>query len=315
MERFFRKNIKFIALFIGIALIAQMFLFVLDDKALTQTNAESSNGQSEDNKIAADISNMTGVTIEEILKLKQTGLSWNEVLGKLKNEKSSDSQNDKNKRSELLAGTGIGEDITQKLLAQGFSNEEILEAKMLAERVQFQLKEIVNDAKVTPLNPVPEVNPDKKKDDKTSAFQKIAEQFDVDSVLYFMLVLKKDFGSLEAVLDEYLFALQIGVNLEDYILDKEKYLKTKEEKSIGITRDKVITMSVVESALLEKIQQDNQTDKDEFMIQGKGDPSSKDSKEKSLLPDVPLPTIKDVKPGNPAAEIMKEVNVLNPNKP
>lgn len=315
MERFFRKYMKLIALVIGLALIAQMFLFVLNEKSLTPTNAEANTGQYDDNKMAADISNMTGVKIEEILKLKQTGLSWNAVLEKLKQNPSSDAQNDKSKRNDLLAGVGLGEDVTAKLLGEGFSNEEILEAKMLAERTQFQLKELVNVDKVTPQNPVPEVNPDKKKDDKSSDFRKIAEQFDVNSILYFMLVLKKDFGSLEAVLDEYLFAIQIGVNLEDYIQNKDKYLKAKEEKSIGITRDKVITMSAIESALLEKIQQSNRTAMDESVTQGKTENASQKAKEKSLLPDVPLPTVKDVKPANPTAEIMKEINGLNPNKP
>ncbi|MDR6553470.1 hypothetical protein [Paenibacillus qinlingensis] len=312
MKQFFYKNRKFIAVIIGVSLIAQMFLFVVGDKALTTTNAESS--QSDDNKTAADISNMTGVKIEEILKLKQSGLSWNEVLDKLKQAPNTDTQ--KGNRSNLLAGMELGEDAVAKLIAQGFTNEEIMEAKMLAERVQFQLKELVNDTKITPQVPVLEIKLDTKKDDKLSEFPKITEQFDVNSVLYFMLMLKKDFGSLEAVLDEYLFALQIGINLEDYIQDKDKYLKAKEEKSIGLTRDKVITMSVIESALLEKIQQNNQTAKDEFTTQGKaGSATTKDTKEKSLLPDVPLPTVKDVKPGNPAADIMKEVNVLNPNKP
>lgn len=313
MKRFFQKNMKFIAVIIGISLIAQMFLFVAGDKVLTQTKAESS--QSDDNKIAADISNMTGVKIEEILRLKQTGLSWNEVLDKLKRTPSSDSLNDKGKRNELLSGAGLGEDVMTKLLSQGFTNDEILDAKMIAERVQFQLKELINDTKAAPQVPVLEINSDKKKDDKTSTFQKISEQFDVGAVLYLMLVLKKDFGSPEAVLDEYLFALQIGVNLEDYIQDKDKYLKVKDEKSIGLTRDKVITMSFIESALLEKIQQNNQMAKDEFLTQGKIEGASKDSKEKSLLPDVPLPTVKDVKPSNPTAEIMKEINGLNPNKP
>lgn len=315
MERFFRKKYKFIAVLLGIILIAQMFIFVIDDKAVPQTKAETNADGNDDSKIAADISNMTGVKIEEIIKLKQSGLSWNEILEKLKNGSKGDDQQDKSKRSDLLAEAGI-EDVVKKLQDQGFSHEEILEAKMVGERVEFQLKEITNATEVTPPNPIPDMNLDKKKEEKKEIFKKIAEQFEVKSAIYFMMMLKKDFGSLEAALDEYLSALQTGLNLEDYIQDKEKYVKAKEEKGMGMTRDSIITVSAIELAMLENIQHNNQTAKDDELItQGKGSSVAKESKEKTLLPDVPMPGVKDVKPDNPAAEIMKEINGLNPNKP
>jgi hypothetical protein len=35
----------------------------------------------------------------------------------------------------------------------------------------------------------------------------------------------------------------------------------------------------------------------------------------SLLPDVPQPGVKDVRPENPTMQIMQEIEALNPNRP
>lgn len=43
------------------------------------------NASAEDKRIASEISNETGVSIEEVFQLKSYGRSWNEVLNILKN--------------------------------------------------------------------------------------------------------------------------------------------------------------------------------------------------------------------------------------
>lgn len=314
MEHFLKKHYKWIALIVGISLVAQMFVFVLNGKGDSDTSRLPE--PQDDGVIAADISNMTGVEAEDILKLKQSGLTWNEVLEKLKTT-GSDNQGDKDKRSELLAGTGIEETISM-LQEQGHTEEEIVEAKMTAERLQFQLNEIAAEDVGAPQIPTPVANAEEKKDKNTETIHKLAEQFDLSTAVYCMVILKKELGSLEAVLDEYLLSLQIGVSLKQFISDKDAYLKAKQEKSAGLTQEEIITASDVEMAMLEKIKQDNRSvaeDELSFQSEHNVSSSSQDSEIESLLPDVPQPGVDNVRPENPTEQIMKEIEDINPNRP
>ena len=86
---------------------------------------------------------------------------------------------------------------------------------------------------------------DKKGEDIT-AFKELLGKFDLNTSVSLMLKLKKDFGSIDNVLDEYLCCLQIGINLEDYIKDKEEYQKQKKEKAAGLDSSKIITIKIIE---------------------------------------------------------------------
>lgn len=315
MELMFKKHSKWVALAVGIAILAQTFAFVLNGKGNRDKAAVPE--AREDAAIAADISNMTGVKAEDILKLKQSGFTWNEVLGKLK-KNGNDNREDREKRSELLAGAGMEETISQ-LQKKGFSEEDILEAKMAAERLQFQLQEMANDRAARPEIPLPAAMTEEgKKERRTETIRKLAGQFDLSAAVYGMVMLREELGSLEAALDEYLLALQIGIRFEKYLDDKEAYLKEKEEKSAGFAQDEIITVSVVETVLLEQVQQDNRMAADGgFAVQPGQIVSSPspDSEKEPLLPDVPQPGLADVRPENPTKQIMKEVEALNPNRP
>src|SRR5690606_35624573 len=100
--------------------------------------------------------------------------------------------------------------------------------------------------------------------------QKVYAQFDVDSAMYYMLLLESDIGSLEAVLDEYLYTLQIDITLEEYLSDKDAYLKLKEEKSVGVLPNQKLTMVSIELASLEKIQKDNARIHNQLSVQADG---------------------------------------------
>lgn len=315
MELWFKKHYKWIALMVGVAILAQTYTFVLNDKGKQDKDVLPE--VKDDVAIAADISNMTGVKTEDIFKLKQSGLTWNEVLEKLR-KTGDDNRSDREQRSELLAGAGIEETIS-KLQKQGYSEEDILEAKMAAERLQFQLQDIAGNHAAKPEIPLPAAMTEEEKKGRTKeTIRKLADQFDLSTAVYGMVVLREELSSLEAALDEYLLALQIGIRFELYFSDRKAYLKEKEEKSAGLTQDEIITASVVERVQLEEVQEDNR-----MMTEGRFtahpeqqvSTSLQDSEKESLLPDVPQPGVHDVRPENPAEKIMQEIEALNPNRP
>lgn len=300
------------ALLLCVALIVPSFLLVLSKDEESETKGDAA--------VAADISNMTGVKTELILNLRQAGLSWNEVLESLE-KKGKDNKSAKNDRSELLAGVGIEETIV-KLQEEGFVDEDMMEAKMIAERLQFQLQELTDDQAKGPEQPAVLTvagEEEKKKDAKIEAIRKLSGQFDLGMAVYGMVKLKQSFGSFEAALDEYLLALQLGIRFEQYFEDKEAYLKEKEEKSASLTHDEIITITVVELTMLENVQQNNrqaaEDDRKTPQAEIMASELSSSSKGEMSLHDIPLPQVAEVKPENPAMQVMKEIESLNPNKP
>lgn len=288
MERFFRKHAKWLALTIGVLLLAQTFAFVLHAESRPAGSAPSQETR-EDAARAADISNRTGV------------------------------RTDRDKREELRVGADLEETVSL-LKDKGFAEDEILEAKMLAERMQFQLQEIAGARTVKPEVPETAVQKEENKDDRVKeAIRRVSGQYELRMAVYAMVMLRKDLGGLEAALDEYLLSLQIDVAIEGYFQDKAAYLKEKQEKIGDLGQDERITASVVEAVLLEQVQQENRQrmEAEGTVLQtGKTAPSpSADSEPDSLLPDVPAPGVADVRPENPTDRIMKEIEALNPNRP
>lgn len=60
------------------------------------------NASSEDKRIASEISNQTGMDIEQVYKMKRNGRTWNEVLADLKNRYYIGTDNEKSNRDSLL---------------------------------------------------------------------------------------------------------------------------------------------------------------------------------------------------------------------
>jgi hypothetical protein len=300
-----------------VALVVPPLLIGATNSKSKATNKEPITGEIQ--QTAAEISNMTGVPIENIVALKQTGLGWNEVLDKLKTTNES-SASDKDSRLQTLAGSGIGDEVVQELIKQGFSKDKILEAKMLVERVQFQLDAIVNASNSLVEAPTVTVKPTatNTETDKMASIRKVAGQFNSQTAVTLLLRLEKEFGSLEAALDEYLFALQADLDLESYFQDKEAYNRSKDEKRIGLMREQIVTAASIEQANLEQIQKNNAATKQDDVLTSSGiKPSSDDKERGSALPDAPSApniTVRDVKPKNPTAEIQNEIKMLNPNK-
>ena len=298
------------------------------------------NASAEDKRIASEISNETGASLEEIFELKENGRTWNQVLNVLKTSMKLGQSSKKSSRDALLLSSGLDEEFIKKLKKEGFKEQDINEAKLLAERVTFELQEITD-------NPKKQQNQVTEKDKNTQnsntnigngitnntaisdfdikgnkpdsqdiqSYEELSKKVDTQNAIYFMLKLKADIGSYEQVFDEYLLSLQLDLDLNDYIKDKKEYQKKKEEKKLVLDPQKVITLEKIEQKSLEKTQSENESEQLSPKNSGEkipGATGSADTKEKSPLPDVPKPDTGNVKPQNPTAEVMKEIDQINP---
>ncbi|PYG87919.1 hypothetical protein LY28_01629 [Ruminiclostridium sufflavum DSM 19573] len=282
------------------------------------SNLTMENAKEEDKRIASEISNETGFSVEEIFELKSKGRTWNDVLRVLKTDTNLSGKKDKDKREDLLLNSGLDEEFLQRLKKEGFSEEDITEARMLEERAVFQLQEIEAGSGSGTKTEKPSANAliEEKDSDDIDKYKELLEKINIEDAVYFMLKLKAEFGSCEKVFDEYLYSLQAGLDLNEYIKDSKAYLKNKEEKKPLLEEQKVITLEKIEQKAIEKIQGES-LEKDSTDNLPQKDRTAEEDKEekaqgKSPLPDVPKPSAGDVKPQNPTDEIMNEIKGISP---
>lgn len=304
------KLYKWIAACIGALLIIQLIVmsgigFLSNDKA--NISAASSTNSDED-RITAELSNMSGVSKNKILQMKHFGKSWNEIITVLPDNKRT-SKNESDDR--LLANGSLDEDFINQLSDEGYAKDDILQAKLQAERVLFQLQEIAQSVQVQSTQTV--IKPDDNNEEDLTAYSKLAEKFDEKKAISLMLSLKKDFGGIESVLNEYLLALQIDLDLETYLHDKKKYEQDKQEKGAFLLQDSIITIDRIENKMLEIIQSENSTRHDDPSATQVTDADLSDNQVDSSLPDIPDPKPNDVVPKNPTDSVIKEIQALDPN--
>lgn len=270
----------------------------------------------DEKKIAADISSSTGVETEKILTLKNNGMSWNEILEYLKGKGGSNES--RAKMEELLTEDVLGEEDTEELLAAGFTTEEIQLASLLAERVQFQLQEIINsnDTEIaTAVQNVPlagEINTSEEED--LEVYTVLEAKFNLKTIITLMLKLQASFGSMEQVMEEYLYSLQVDLDLEEYLTDSEAYLDKKKDKGIETANKRILTMSDIETGMIKAIQQ-----KDVYNTANEASVTTINPSDNEILtvddgPDSPLPEMKEVTPANPGEDILLEIQEINPLK-
>ncbi|WNS43265.1 hypothetical protein [Paenibacillus sp. MMS20-IR301] len=307
---------KYIAIAVMIALVAELAIVTfpkqkkdMADQMITQ----------QDQQIAADLSNLTGVTADQIIKIKQTGITWNEVSERLKDQTPENSSTDKQDRSSLLNEAGIGEELLEQLRRQGFKDGEIMEAKLLTERVMQQLKEIQDKDSVTGIVQKPAAGMFTGQTEDSvlqEAYSTINGRFVEGQAVRLLLTLQKDFGSMESVMNEYLLTLQTGLELEMYLTDKKKYLENKEEHLAGLQENMIVTMELLEKAMLEQLQPDHSvagniggtenTSSDTTLTSG--------ADAGSPLPEIVPPSPGDVMPQSPAEAVREEIQAIDPNR-
>ncbi len=296
------NSMRLLALLLGVLMVAPLFIYGMEANLpadlFTEKNSDPVN-QQEDARIAAEISNLTGVTTEEILTLRKSENTWNEILALLKSDTAPENPAS---RAALLIKAGLSEALQAELEAMGFEGDKIQAARMLTERVQFQLSEIAGG-----------VSPTVAKTALTGEtgngeeIQQLYEAFDPEKAILLILTLEEPLGSMEAALEEYLLSIQISVELLEYIEDWQTYEVLRNQQ---LNTLEPITLADIEELMLEKIQTENQNIDSQ-------EPSARinpieapelDGQERELLP-----VIQEVKPVNPSQQVLDEINQLNPN--
>ncbi|WP_334078047.1 hypothetical protein [Paenibacillus sanfengchensis] len=301
-------------------LIATSFVYPIANRGTENASGNDHSIGDSDIRIAADISNMTGVEAEEIIRLKETGISWNEVLERVQGKAGTSKKSRKTRNSVLTAANM--EDTVAKLKDSGYSDRQIQTARLFAERVEFQFREIARDEKSTGSFSMPvkePADPFKKEDLRLEALQNVAGKYDAVSAVYYLLVLEQVFHDQTVIMDEYLLSLQLELDLKEYIDDPDAYLKSKQEKLAGLTPDLLVTAGFLEESLLSRMNRHSleSSGKEDSAIpqpSGTGTPLPGDSIV-SRPADFALPEAPHVQPVNPGDQIKEELDSLNPNLP
>lgn len=294
---------RVIAWGLGVALLAPLFIYAVDppnikDILLSENKKGVIVSQDEEARIAAEISNITGVTTSKIHQLRQEGYSWNQLLTYLSG---ADLAEDTNSRSAQLLRAGLSDEFMARLLEEGFSSEEIQEARILSERLQFNLLEIVRGAEtaVAPLA-------GDEHQEQNKSLQTLYNSFSLEEAISLILKLEKGLGSKSAALEEYITSLQLDIKLMDFIGAWEEYEALKADRMM---LTEVVTLQEIEELMLAALYQGNTANElpEGSLIENNS--ITETTTEEKLLP----PAFEEIKPHNPAQQIMDEINQLNPN--
>lgn len=300
----FKKYIRPIAMILSVVMMIS--IISVSTGGFGILNAKARQTEADDMKTAEDISNLTGVDVNTILDIKKKGLSWNEVLKELESVNGKN-ENGRFDRDKTLLVQNLEEDLVNQLISEGYSGEEIIEARLLVERVQFQLNEILNKEKYSA-----SVMPDTAEDD-LSKYEDLAERIDIKQCLPFMLRLRSEIGTFEMVMDEYLTCLQLDIDYSMYFEDKAEYLKNKSVKIAGKT---IITVQRLEEKFLLVLQKENTEIKayDEKLDSISANNNFSKNETSFIVPSVPVPEVQSVIPENPADNLMREIKEKDPRK-
>lgn len=309
------KTKKGIALFLAVVLIFSSIIIV-NESIVSTGRAKSETNPNIDNKIVSDLSNMSGYSTEEILKLKADGMNWNEITEYLKSQGNKvNISKMKEEREKRLVEIGLGEDLIKQLYNDGFSKDEINSTKMFVERIIFGLREICGDNTKLQTNTkvIAEPNQVESLEIEIESYSKLLDKISIDEALYFIVKLKNEFGSMDKVMDEYILALQIDLDFGLYIKNKDEYIKQKAEKVLILDMQKIINTEKIETKLLQKFSNKNESYKenDRIGISAKSDKIvNNDFEQFGKDAKLPSPDIKVVRPLDPSQEIQNETQKL-----
>lgn len=294
-----KKWSRYFAILVALVILTETIAFTVNSYAKNDTNAVYELTD-EDKTTVSEISNMTGVKADKIIKLRKEGKSWNEILEHIKNNPGYRVEGDGITRKNILAKNGLEEDTFKKLKGEGYTGEQISEAKSLMERAVFQLDEISNMQKMTPKVTDTGAN-------DITAYTALAGKINPNEAVYLILKLHDELKSLQSALDEYLCSLQLDIDLKLYFSDKEEYKKQKQQKMAELAGREIITTAGIEEKMLDMLM--NMNAKDEGIPEINTDIlSSPGTVIESSLPDITAPDTQDIKPQNPADAIMQEIN-------
>ena len=294
------KYKKTIAFAISVVIIVSSFVGIvaINNEKLYANPIPADGISQQDRKMAEDIANLTGTSVSRVLELRAQSGSWNSVMDKLQNINTEE-------QSKAMSD----EKLEQFIVDGGYSSDDVLALKSLVQRIISNLNELTRKDAMTVQNPVVTPGMEIVKEEEPD-YKNLLEKFEKNLAIYYALKLESDFGSFDAVIDEYLYCLQAEVDFGLYLTDKEAYDKAISEKAGLLQREKAITGASIEEAMLKQLQNPDKAEEDEKDDSTKPDmPAMPDAQSKT--PDNPMPKVEDPRPKSPAADVMKEIEDIN----
>lgn len=278
-------------------------------KSLSDAVSRQQQASEANRSMAQSIADVTGVSVATLLKMKTDSKSWNDVLQEIQER-----------------GVENTQDMTDEELADkisGYGKEDIDEVSGLAQRVIFNLREITAKKSMQDLQmPAAIPTPGMPGREDECDFETLAAKFRKNQSIYLTLALKEQFGSFEQTMDEYLYSLQIEVDLELCLADADAYEKQVAQKGAQLLRTDAITVAEIEQTMLELL--GTKETGDETTATAVPGPKEPDAgqPEEDILPKVGNPFQQEEKPTGPdvnptqdrpvaAGEVYDEINRIN----
>ncbi len=197
-------------------------------------------------------------------------------------------------------------DMVEKLESEGYPKEDIDSCERYVERVNFELNEIGTFSE-NQGSQAQTGSPDGSGD--TGKYEELRSKLDKDKAVYLMVKLKKDFKSIENVFDEYLTALQLDIDLNEYITDINSYNKIKAEKAAEKEVAEFINAERIEAKMLDNLQKQNERNRMDNLNPNVdiNNPGGSNSLPGLPQPDVNTPKADIPLPADPADELRKKI--------
>lgn len=300
------KYKQVITMFLAVALVFGVFSIYIKENNISFGSAVKYLLNKQDRAMAEDIANMTGESAANIMQLKAETGNWNTAMDRLK----------KGDYAKIMTD----DELADLILKEGYKEESVKESKEFIGQVMGNLSEILDNnsslENSAPNIQQPKAQADiKKEEDDIEAYKVLGQAFDKNLAIYYSLRLKERFGSIQSVVDEYLYCIQVELDTRILLADEEEYEEAIMQKLAQLSREDAITVQKIFDFMLKTLNKanlqknENKTD----LEQRKPDSEKEPSVQK---PDIETatdiqPKIDDPKPKDPAINIMEEVEQIN----
>lgn len=229
------------------------------------------------------------------------------------NEQVSDvSSNDSTNQSSSKEDTATAENYVEKLKSEGADIKDIEASQLYVKRIILQLSEIQTFSDSIGLQPAVNIDLYSEETDDSMKYSELFAKIDEDKAVYYLVKLKSSFGSLEEVFDEYLLSLQLDIDLDTYLTNKNSYDKLREEKLSGIMESSLITVRKIETKAFENLQKLNDSNKANYPGNGNDIYNPSDNTGPNVVnPQPDLPQVDIPRPIDPTEEINRRLSPLH----